>query len=262
MDAVGKTALVVAEWRRQECRSPAPLAMDHLAGLFVDAAGAEVTRADANFSPGTRRLIHLRTLLFDQRLLESAKRGVDQVVMLGCGLDTRALRLAPTHQTVFEVDRPAVLDFKQQTLEQAGYANPAVAVGCDYIQEDLIGRLEEAGLDPGEETFVLWEGNSMYLSIDELNAVLHGLADGLKQVRLSFDYVSSRLVAEQNGPAGHFAKLGADWQLGLDSIAEIAERSGFEVLENGLIAELVEPVQSHERELFQDYFLCTLESRN
>lgn len=262
VDTVGRTALIIADWRRQDCHSPAPLATDHLAGLFVQAAQDEMLREElASFSAGTQRLIHLRSHLFDQRLLESMERGVEQLVVLGCGLDTRALRLAPDRQRIFEVDRQDVLDFKHQTLTRAGYWNRAVSVGCDYTQVDLVERLEQAGLDPAKETFVLWEGNSMYLSEEQLAGVLQALAQGLRHVRVSFDYVSSRLVAARGGPAGGFADMAAPWLTGFESITPLAERLGLDVLEDGLIVDFVGALHSLDRGLFNDYFLCTLENR-
>ena len=62
------------------------------------------------------------------------RAGVGQAVILAAGLDCRAYRLAwPADSTVFEVDQPRVLEFKQRVLDQRG-AEPStrrVAIATD-----------------------------------------------------------------------------------------------------------------------------------
>ena len=62
-----------------------------------------------------------RTRFFDNYFLQAAEAGVRQVVILAAGLDSRAYRLAwPDATTIFELDRPQVLDFKREVLDRAG----------------------------------------------------------------------------------------------------------------------------------------------
>ena len=57
------------------------------------------------------------TRFVDEFLAEAGRAGIRQVVILASGLDTRPYRLWwPRGTTVYEIDRPRVLDFKAEVL--------------------------------------------------------------------------------------------------------------------------------------------------
>src|SRR5262249_56859840 len=61
-----------------------------------------------------------RTTFYDAAL-ERHLPGVDQLVILGAGLDTRSYRLPPqAHVRCFEVDTPKTQAFKREMLRRAG----------------------------------------------------------------------------------------------------------------------------------------------
>src|SRR6266511_1491126 len=61
--------------------------------------------------PGAFGYFNARTQYFDEVLLEEARAGLEQVVILGAGFDSRSLRFrdAMPAARVFEVDMPEVL---------------------------------------------------------------------------------------------------------------------------------------------------------
>jgi len=100
---------------------------------------------------------------------------------LAVGLDCRAYRLAwPSGHTLFEVDQPPVLEFKQQVLDRRG-AVPStrrVAIATD-LREDWAGALITAGFDPDQPTAWALEGLLPYLpgpAQDALFEKLHELS--------------------------------------------------------------------------------------
>jgi methyltransferase (TIGR00027 family) len=67
--------------------------------------------------PGVIGSLLCRTRYMDDVLREAAWDGVDQVVILGAGFDTRPYRMAELEGVpVFEVDHPAVQEAKRQAL--------------------------------------------------------------------------------------------------------------------------------------------------
>ncbi|MEU6311531.1 SAM-dependent methyltransferase [Streptomyces sp. NPDC047014] len=131
---VGRTALLVAHARALEARRSDPLAVDPYAEYFVRAAPgcADWPCDPSDVAPGDPvwdRLagyFALRTRVLDAHLLAAARAGTRQIVLLGAGLDSRAHRLPwPTGTTVWELDRPAVLSFKQQVLDTLPPSPPA-----------------------------------------------------------------------------------------------------------------------------------------
>jgi methyltransferase (TIGR00027 family) len=172
---VGRTALLVAAARAIETGRPDAMARDEYAELFVRAAGVcaewpvrpeEVPGGEADPLWGRLgRYFGLRTRVFDDHLLECARGGLRQVVLLGAGLDTRAYRLPwPGGCTVFEVDREEVLAFKRRVLDGVAAAPRArrIAVAAD-LRRDWAGRLATAGFEPGRPTAWLAEGLLLYL---------------------------------------------------------------------------------------------------
>ncbi|MGW4159895.1 SAM-dependent methyltransferase [Streptomyces sp. NPDC004788] len=166
---------MVAAARAIESHRPDALATDRYAEHFVRAARAsthwpvhprQVQGGEADPLWGRLgRYFGLRTRVLDDHLLASARAGARQVVLLGAGLDSRAFRLDwPPGCTVFELDRPDVLTFKQDVLDRRG-ATPAtrrVPVAVD-LREDWAAALLAAGLRPAEPTAWLAEGLLLYL---------------------------------------------------------------------------------------------------
>ena len=146
-ESVGVTALGVASARAMETRRPDGLVEDPHAAAFVDAVRDEVDlptevdpRADAAdpASGVMTTYVGVRSRWFDEHLLDAARDGIDQVVILASGLDTRTQRLEwPSGTTVFEIDQRDVVDFKDRVLtETEGSPEPAggcVASRCAWI---------------------------------------------------------------------------------------------------------------------------------
>ncbi|MEU6059031.1 SAM-dependent methyltransferase [Streptomyces sp. NPDC047097] len=171
---VGRTALLVAHARALEARRPEPLAVDPYAEHFVRAAPgcADWPRDPSQVAPGDpvwERLagyFALRTRVLDAHLLDAARAGARQVVLLGAGLDSRAFRLPwPPGTTVWELDRPDVLAFKQRVVDGLPGAAPAAerrTVPVD-LRGDWTTALLGSGLDPARPTAWLAEGLFLYL---------------------------------------------------------------------------------------------------
>ncbi|UOZ05251.1 SAM-dependent methyltransferase [Amycolatopsis sp. WQ 127309] len=175
---VGRTALMVAAARAIEATRPDSLAHDGFARHFVRAARAsgewpvhwhDVPGGAANPLWGRLgRYFGLRTRVLDDFLLGAVRAGAGQVVLLGAGLDSRAFRLAwPAGCPVFELDRPDVLAFKQEVLDDLGATASAArkSVAVDLC-EDWVRPLREAGFDPRVPTAWLAEGLLLYLPAD------------------------------------------------------------------------------------------------
>jgi methyltransferase (TIGR00027 family) len=180
-ESVGATALGVASARAAETRRENPLISDLFAQVFLDAVGdgvwnwhsgpelpAEVVEAEPELPLQMQSMVSYmacRTAFFDQFFLDATRGGIQQVVILAAGLDSRSWRLPwPDGTTVYELDQPRVLDFKQSTLAEHG-AEPAcnrVAVAVD-LRQDWPAALRQAGFDPSVPSAWSAEGLMPYL---------------------------------------------------------------------------------------------------
>ncbi|WP_193046182.1 class I SAM-dependent methyltransferase [Mycolicibacterium baixiangningiae] len=177
--SVGATATMVAAGRAVASRDPRGLIDDPFAAPLVRAVGIEFFTkvADGDFdmaaldpsNAGSMQArideMALRTRFFDDYFLESTAAGVRQVVILASGLDSRAYRLPwPDGTVVYEIDQPAVIEFKTTTLAGIG-AEPTAelrTVAMD-LREDWPAALRAAGFDTSAPTAWCAEGLLIYL---------------------------------------------------------------------------------------------------
>lgn len=132
--------------------------------------------------PGLATTLVCRHRFLDDHLLqELAKRGsdeVEQVIVLGAGLDARALRFTAElrGRTVFEVDFPSTLGRKRKQLEKLGPVPHLEQVGCDFAVESFADALlRSPRFQKGAKTVVLWEGVTMYLERAAVRRTLEDL---------------------------------------------------------------------------------------
>lgn len=201
---VGRTALIVAAARAVESARPDRLFTDPYAAEFVAASGFEmpgVTDPPADFaaseSVSFADYASIRTRFFDDYLVD-AGRELRQVVIVAAGLDTRAFRLGlPADTTVFELDSPAVLAFKQRVLAECG-AHPSgrrVPVETDLLG-DWAHTLVAAGFDPAAPAAWLIEGLLPYLDHAQNDRLLATVGSrSAAGSRLAIEFISAEAVA-------------------------------------------------------------------
>lgn len=177
--SVGATATMVAAARAMASRDEWPLIDDPFAeplvravgiGFFVDMLDGIVdfsTLGDGGAARAQAMItgMAMRTKFFDEYLMQATGGGIRQVVILASGLDSRAYRLPwPQGSVVYEIDQPAVIEFKRTTL--AGLSAEPTAtlrtVGAD-LRGDWPAALGAAGFDDRVPTAWLAEGLLIYL---------------------------------------------------------------------------------------------------
>src|SRR3954471_20699610 len=116
---VSDTALWVAHYRAAESERPDALFKDDLAKLLVGERGEAIARAMKASSPYTRWSVIIRTVVIDRLIQRLAADGVELVLNLGAGMDTRPYRLnVPPGLRWIKLDYPNVIEHKTQVLAQ------------------------------------------------------------------------------------------------------------------------------------------------
>ena len=123
-------------------------------------------------------LVTARTVHFDRMLTRALDR-VQQAVLLGAGMDTRAYALLNRDGVrVFELDQQATQTLKTAHLDAAGIdASGVTFVSVDFARRDAFDRLEAAGYDPEKKTVFLWEGVTLYLAEDDVRRTLRDVKE-------------------------------------------------------------------------------------
>ncbi|BBY20480.1 SAM-dependent methyltransferase [Mycobacterium stomatepiae] len=203
--SVGATATMVAAGRAVASKGANPLIDDPFAEPLVRAVGieflarwanGEIDAADidgADDGWGLQRMADLmgvRTPYFDAFFRDAMDAGIRQAVILASGLDARAYRLSwPAGATVFEIDQPEVLEFKNSTLADLD-ARPTAELRVVPIdlRHDWPTALREKGFDPTQPSAWIAEGLLAFLPADAQDRLLDNIT--------ALSTPGSRLAAE------------------------------------------------------------------
>ncbi len=189
---------------------------------------------------GAWSIIVCRKRFIDDKLAE-ALSGIDAVVILGSGLDTRGLRLARRSDIpVFEVDLPVNIARKKSAVQRAMPAIPASVhlVPLDFERDDLMGTLTENAYRTDARTFFVWEGVTQYLTEDAVRTTLAALQGAPAGSRLVFTYVRRDFIDGTNMCDAavlykRFRQRQQVWKFGLqpDEIEEFVGAYGWRLVE-------------------------------
>jgi len=262
------TAFVVAEFRAQENEAACPLYRDPVVGLFLGEGSRQAATRVATGFPLVSEMVKIRTRYFDDMLERQLSSGCRQVVLLGAGLDTRAIRKPAADVTYFEIDDAATLSHKQGCFAEHGIEANVRFIAGNYVTDGLIPLLARAGFDPALPTHVIWEGNTMYLPVESGKAIMEQLRDNLRSFCLSFDYLAKAVITKTTGEAGltrmadGFANMGAPWITGFDNIRAFARDLKLRVIDDlttGALYRRYRRLASTHRPAFGPYYsVCTV----
>jgi methyltransferase (TIGR00027 family) len=264
---VSGTAFVVAEFRAEENRAPTPLYRDAVVELFLsDESRSAAARIAASFPP-SKDMVKVRTKYLDDTLERHIASHFSQVVILGAGLDTRAVRKQARGVTYFEIDDRATLNLKQACYERLSLDVNVKFIPGNYVKEAFIGLLKQHAFDFDAPTYFIWEGNTMYLHMDSVKHILAELRNHVRRFELSFDYMAEAVIAKTTGDSGigslveSFAAMGAPWLSGVRDIDSLAREMSLNLIENFKTSELYHaywPGRPLTSPIFNFYSICTL----
>jgi methyltransferase (TIGR00027 family) len=170
---VSETALMVAMWRAAENTHPNPLYRDPLALTLAGDRGREIIKG---LPKGRTSMSHwmmaIRTRVIDDLIRAAVAEGVDLVLNLGAGLDTRPYRLElPVNLCWVEVDCAKITELKEFRLFGEKTACKLIRASCDLTHDASRRALLASASEKGRNALVLTEGVIPYLSEEEVGAL-------------------------------------------------------------------------------------------
>ncbi|MEM8963409.1 MAG: SAM-dependent methyltransferase [Acidobacteriota bacterium] len=169
--------------------------------------------------PGSCYYHVARSRHFDALLVKAVDEGIEQLVILGAGYDSRPYRFR--HRlggvTIFELDLPGTQERKKRRLRAALTDLPdhVTYVAVDFNHTTLDGALSAVGYRNTAKTFFMWEGVMPYLPEPAIVSVFDFVANqsGVGS-SIAFDYLlrsflddpsmirNGRLALRQNNRVG------------------------------------------------------------
>jgi methyltransferase (TIGR00027 family) len=148
--------------------------------------------------PGIMGNLLCRTRFIDDALRDALREGLDQVVILGAGLDTRAYRIPGIDEArVFELDHPATQAWKRKRLERLLGELPShvTFVPIDFDRQRLADVMKCADFRPDGGTFLVWEGVTQYISPEAVDATLRYVSRSTRlRSSILFTYIDRRMI--------------------------------------------------------------------
>ena len=150
-----------------------------------------------------------RTKFIDEKTIQVLK-DVQQILILGAGLDTRALRIEGIEQKViYEIDLPEIQKYKKQKLIKFYGKLPETVnyIPVDFNEMKTETALSKTSFDYTKRTLVIFEAVIQYLDSDAVNEVFNFLSKLSNNSYLLFTYVLRDVIERKN----ETAKKLMDW---------------------------------------------------
>jgi O-methyltransferase involved in polyketide biosynthesis len=188
-DEVTWTLLGTLYLRAWESRAERSILRDHWAAEAVDRIDYDFAKLKKRLRPESNQfLVALRASQLDEWSAAFLARHPDATVLqLGCGLDSRMLRLdPPAPARWFDVDLPKVIEIRRRIYAEHDRYQ---MIGASVTDLDWLDKV------PADRPMLITaEGLLMYLAEDEVRGLLQRLTDHFGSGELIFDGVAPWLT--------------------------------------------------------------------
>jgi len=206
-----RTANLTAATRAAESMKPEnervcydPFSVEFVSGIFgVIAKSRLLTKIVSWYSerifPGAASHNIGRARYIDDYLRTCIDDGIEQLVILGAGYDSRAYRFDELkgNVRVFEVDHPSTQKVKIEKVRKifGNLPDYVIYVPVDFEKERLNERLFASGYDQNLRTLFIWEGVTYYITAEAVDETLDFVAKNSgKDSSIVFDYIFQSVV--------------------------------------------------------------------
>ncbi len=160
----------------------------------------------------------MRARVFDDCTDQMLKNNPDAIVLhIGCGLDGRCLRVKQPYSCWYDCDLPDVLEVRRQYYQESSSYH---MMELDATDIKKINELPE-----GNTVIVVLEGISMYLTNDQLKALIAALRQKYLYVHVLLD-VYTQFGARASEKKNPINDVGVTKVYGVDDIDAICEGTG------------------------------------
>lgn len=233
LNALGNTALGMSFIRGKESLREDALFYDKLA---VEIFKIKDERNNTEKSSDDSYII-VRTKFFDDtvsRILKNAD--MEQVVVLGVGLDVRFQRLNFNHKLkVFEIDQLEVIEFRQEIIPQLNFKTDSAFIQIGHTlsnEKSIIKVLTENNFDRTKKTLWILEGLLYYLRKAEVETLMEEISelssDGSK---ILCDAINSAFLESgfTQPWITQMRKEGKGWYFGIDNYDDFFQQFGWKI---------------------------------
>ncbi len=166
--------------------------LDAITAQFAALSDAETAKTFVSRIDGA---VCMRSRVVEEKLAEA---DVEQLVILGAGLDSLAYRRPDltANLQVFEVDHPATQQWKKDQITAANITVPdnVAFTAFDFENQTLAEALKAGGVRQDKPTFFTWLGVHMYLTDEAVKSTLNVMGAHAPGSEMVMDFISPSYV--------------------------------------------------------------------
>lgn len=154
----------------------------------------------------------VRSLMIDELCNDYLDNNDDvTVIHLGCGLDSRCLRVNQKYSIWYDIDYEEVIKLRNEYYDE----DDKYKMICSSVSDlSWINKI-----DKHQNILIVMEGLTMYLNADEIKSLIDGIENNFSNVHLIFDAYTKKAVrySKYKNPVN---KFGAKIKYGIDKYEE------------------------------------------
>ena len=190
----------------------------------------------------------MRSAVFDNWVRQQMERNSDAVILhIGCGMDSRILRVVGEERLWFDIDFPDVIGEREKYFVE----------DCFYrmIAADMREESWKQQIPAGRKAIVVMEGVSMYFRAEELEKLLKSLKEHFSEMHLLMD-VYTNFGAKASKYKNPIHDVGVTTVYGMDDPKVLAEKTGLRYAAEHSLTPLpmIAQLSAGERIVFSNLF--------
>jgi len=190
----------------------------------------------------------MRSAVFDNWLKGQMEQDENAIILhIGCGMDSRVLRVGNNHHLWYDVDFPDVIEERKLYYFETD----------DYKMIESDARNVEwlHDVPSNANAIVVMEGVSMYFQVEELQKLLGAISDHFNEVSLLMDCYTE-FAAKASKYKNPINDVGVTEVVGIDDPHICEEKTGFTyVKEHDMTPEsMINELRGMERTIFRKVF--------
>lgn len=196
----------------------------------------------------------IRSAVFDRWVKQQITNTDNAVIIhIGCGMDSRVLRIGEMQNKWYDVDFPQVIEERRRYYSES--VNYKMLAG-DVREVEWLTNIPE-----NKSAVVIMEGVSMYMTPEELNELAKNLCSHFDQIALMIDCYSV-IAAKMSRRKNPINDVGVTEVYGIDD-PELIQQGGLKYVKEHMMtpSEYVDELKGTEKFIFKKLYAGSFSKR-
>lgn len=190
----------------------------------------------------------IRAAIYDEWVSRELEKNPNAIVLhIGCGMDSRVMRVSAENTVWYDIDFPDVIEERRKYYAESDYYH--------MLPADMRADEWKKSIEPDRDAVIVLEGVSMYFEPEELTGLLSNLAGHFRSVKMLMDCYTEKAakVSKYKNPIND---VGVTVVYGYDNPEGLAEKSGLSFVKEYDMtpSKYIDELQGMEKTIFKKLF--------